>query len=675
MKFREVFFGILLCMFFLSMAYAENNSVQKDGNQYMMEELVVTETKTLQNISEITHKIDVITSDEIQNLTYNNRNIAEVSKYLPGNFVNPLSRNDANWGSYGGLGPKYNSYLLDGLPVDSFVDTMSLDIIYIDRVEVHRGPASVLYPNYITMDFAGNQSALAGISNLITKDRITKPMSLISLGYGTWKTIQAKLYHEDSKGELNYFLGGTYEQSDYTNYGTNPSWLNMIDDPEYKKTKVYFKTSYYISPKSKISLFWHHTQHTGDAGRPNRGYDHQYDLINALYENDISRDLTVQFKVGYRYYDRRWQEDNYPVLSLREKDGVKQNIVPADLSFNYRHGKNSLLTVGADFQSATYETFAIVSGLRSKGNDMNATNYGLYIQEKAVVGDWIFRAGGRFNYMEHDYDLISGVNPSVKDKSWDKFLWSLGTRYNATKEIGFYANLGSSFMVPSAKSIGGTLSPSDIYVPGKNGQLPNPGLKPETGLGFDIGGDFRMFKNLHFGLRGFYNKIDDAIVENVVSTTPSQTQSVNAGKTYAYGIEIELNHMINNNINWFANGTFTNTKVENGVDNDQDGSDVPFVPDIILNAGGTIKLPYDISISPYYQYVGRYYDSTSKSGRREFGQYGVVNLNVQKLLVKTNNYSTNFSLELNNLFDNKYEMPWQFQDPGFNLMARIELRM
>jgi outer membrane receptor protein involved in Fe transport len=48
---------------------------------------------------------------------------------------------------------------------------MSLDFIYLERIEVHRGPASVLYPNYMTMDFAGNQTPLAGITNLITKEK------------------------------------------------------------------------------------------------------------------------------------------------------------------------------------------------------------------------------------------------------------------------------------------------------------------------------------------------------------------------------------------------------------------------------------------------------------------------------------------------------------------------
>ncbi|MBA4373591.1 MAG: TonB-dependent receptor [Thermodesulfovibrio sp.] len=664
---------LLFSMSFTATSLAADKIAVKEGKPYAMEEMVITESKMPQSQDEVTHKIDVVTHDEIQNLGYTNRNVAETFKYLPGNFVNPLSRNDANWGAYGGLGPKYNGYLLDGLPIDSFVDTMSLDAIYLDHAELHRGPASVLYSNYMTMDFAGNQAPLAGISNLITKERISAPLTSVSLGYGSWNTLLAKLYHEGSKGDFHYFLGGAYEQSDYTNYGTTPSWLNMIDDPQYKKTKLYFKTTYFISPDSKISVFAHHTQQTGDAGRPNRGFDHQYDLINTVYENRLNKDLNLQFKLGYRYYDRTWQEDNFPVLSLREKDGVRQNIVPADLSFNYRHGANSLLTVGSDIQFATYETFAEVGGVRSKGNDMDAINSGLYIQEKAVLGDWVLRGGGRLNYTKHNYDLISGVVPSEKDKSWSRFLWSAGVRYNATKEIGLYANAGSSFLVPSARSVGGTLNLSDLGVTGKNGQLPNPGLKPEKGLGLDLGGDFWIMSNLRFGIRGFYNVIDDAIVENVVNTTPSQSQSINAGKSHAYGVEVELNQMISKSLNWFANATFTNTTVKNKLDMDQDGSDIPFVPNFMANIGLTAKLPYDIAISPYYQYTGAYFDSTSKSSRREFGKYGVVNVNAQKLLFKNASYRANLSVDLNNLFNNKYEMPWQFQDPGFNALAKVEI--
>ena len=83
--------------------------------------------------------------------------------------------------------------------------------------------------------------------------------------------------------------------------------------------------------------------------------------------------LNLQIKGGYRNYDRRWAEDNYPTnLQLREHDGVQQQIFPADIALNYRHAGNSVLTVGADFQAATYKTYAEVNGSRSTGNDITA---------------------------------------------------------------------------------------------------------------------------------------------------------------------------------------------------------------------------------------------------------------------------------------------------------------
>jgi outer membrane receptor protein involved in Fe transport len=552
---------------------------------------------------------------------------------------------------------------------------MSLDSIYLSRAELHRGPASIMYPNYMSMDFAGNQAALAGISNLITKERITTPMTRIMAGYGTWNTLQGKLYHEGFKGNVHYFLGAGYEQSDYTNYGTDPSWLNMIDDPDYRKLKLFFKTTYFIEPdKSKISLFAHHTTHTGDAGRPNRGFEHQYDLLNMGYENKLSQDVTLNFKVGYRYYDRRWEEDNFPVLSLREKDGVKQNIVPADLSVSWKHGKNSLFTVGTDFQYVTYETFAENGGVRSIGNDMKARSHGLYAEEKLVLDSWVLRLGGRYAYTQHDYELISGVSPEKSDKSWDRFLWSAGVRYNISQRAGIYAYAGSSYIVPSAKSVGGTLLAADRGVAGRNGQLPNQDLKPEKGVSVDLGGDAWVLENLRVGIRGFYTVVDDAIVENVVSTTPSQSQSVNAGKSRSNGVELELSHFISPAIMWFANATFTETHVKNPIDPAQDRSDVPFVPNWMANIGFTANLPYDISVSPYFQYIGQYFDSTDKTNRREFGDYGVVNLKARKGLFKTQDYSAALNLDVNNLFDRKFEMPWQFRDPGFNALASIELR-
>lgn len=664
--------AFLLSLLFSAVAFAN----QPADKPYKLEEFVVTESKIPQSEENITQRVDVISEEEMDKIILSNRNLAEIFKYSPGTFINVLSRNDANWGSYGGLGPKYSVYLLDGLPIDSFVDLMSLDIFALNRAEVHRGPASVMYSNYLSMDFAGSQSPLSGITNLILKEKVDVALTRVLLGYGKYNTLLGKLYHQGNKGNFHYFLGASYEQSDYTNYGTTPSWLNMIDDPDYKKLKIYFKTTYYIEPdKQKISLFAHHTNHSGDVGRPNRDYKHSYDTMNFTYSNQLTPHLNAQLKIGYRQYDRKWEEDNFPNLALRSEDGVKQHIIPADITFNYRHLGQSLLTFGVDYQYATYKTTSedAFTGIKVTGNDASARNFGFFIQEKLVLDNFVLRVGGRYNNTKNKYDLLSGVRPEITDKSWDRFLWGAGVRYNLTEAISIYSNVGTSFIAPSAKSVGGTLRMEDKGIPGKHGQLPNPGLKPEKGIGYDIGIGYFITPDMELGFRVFSNEVDDAIVENRVSLDPSQSQSVNAGKARSRGFELQVNHVLNKNLTWFANYTYIDTKVTNNIDPSHNNSDVPFVPQYIFNIGLTANLPYDITISPYLNAIGKYYDTTAKGDRKKFGPYETLNIKAQKLLHKTQNYRANLNIELSNITDRKYEMPWQFKETGFNAFAGIEL--
>jgi outer membrane receptor protein involved in Fe transport len=651
------------------------DEAKKTEKNYTLQEMTVTSTKIVQPEKNITQKTDVLDEETVGNLVLPNRNLSEILRYLPGTFVDTLSRNDANWGSYGGLGPKYNGYLLDGLPIDAFVDTMSLDAAPLEKVEVQRGPASVMYSNYLSMDFAGNQSPLAGITNLVLKDRIEQPMTRIGLGYGSYNTYNGRIYHQGKQGNFHYLLGAGYEKSDYTDYGTENSWLGMLDDPEYQKTKLYLKTTYFFDRNDhKVSLFLHHTQHTGDVGRPNRDYDHRYDTVNLTYTNRLTAQVLGQFKIGYRHYNRRWGSDNYPTdLRLSSHDGVKQKILPADLTFSVNHGPNGLLTLGSDYQTAVYETYTEPDGTRNKINEAESYNFGLYAQEKMGWKDWIFRVGGRFNYTGHRYTLISGAVPGEKEKTWANGLWSLGVKYNPSQNLAFYANMGTSFQAPSAKSVGGTLKASDQGVSGKNGQLPNPDLKPEKGKSYDMGAEIIPVTGLRLGVRGFYTVLDDAIVETVVSRNPSQSKSVNAGKTRSYGLELEARQAIGSRLEGFSNFTYTQSQIQNNLDPDQDGNEVPFVPDYVFNLGLTGYLPWDFKVSAYLQAVGKYYDGTSKSGRRSFGPYETVNLKIQKVLFKNKGYKAEAHLDLINLTDNKYEMPWQFKDPGFSAFAGVDL--
>jgi len=567
------------------------------------------------------------------------------------------------------------SDLLEGLPIDAFVDGMSLDPAAFERVEIQRGPAAVMYSNYLAMDFAGNQTPLAGITNYVLRDRVDAPLTRIQAGFGSWNTANVQAYSQGRSGDLHYLLGGNWERSDYTDYGTPGSWLNILDDPQYTKVRLYGKGTVFLGQDQSLSLFAHYYGHTGDVGRPNRDYDDGYGTINAAYQGRVGRSLDLQVRGGARLYDRRWGEDLYPAsLALREHDGVEQTVFPADVTLTWRQPGGNRLTFGGDGQFATYKTHAEADGPRTTGNDATASSAGLFAQQQVAVGSFVLRGGLRYGHSAQSYSLLSGVPPGLAGRSWDKVLWSAGARWNALSTVSVFANAGSSFVAPTPKAVGGTLSPGDLGVPGRDGQLPNPDLRPESGIGSDLGVDVR-FGGLRLGVRGFLNRVDDAIVDNVVSQNPSQTRSVNAGNATSCGIEVTLDHSLGRGLNWFANGTYTHSRVENPLDPDQQGAAIPFVPDWMANVGGSVSLPRGFTVSPYLRAVGTYYDSTSRAGRQSFGGYVIPALRLQAVVAAGARSDVVFALDLNNITDDRYEMPWQFRDPGFSVLGTVAVRI
>lgn len=654
-------------------------SQEVNTDTLVIEEVVISSSKYLRSAGNITQKIDVIREVEIRSSFTGNNNIAEILMKKPGASVSALSRNDANWGTYGGIGPKYSTYMLSGMPVDAFIDPMSLDLAVVDRIEIQRGPASVLYPNYLSQDFAGNQSPLAGTVNLLLKERVEQPETRFAASYGSYNTLNAQVFHQGRVENLHFFGGMNYEMSDYTNYGTENSWLNMQDDPQYQKIKGFAGVAWYYGDheQHKLQVFVNSTGHNGDAGRVYRGFSHHYTTLQANQTTELKENLHLNAGFGIRVYDRSWQESQFNGIdSLLSNNGVNQLIVPADLNLTLAHGSGHLLTLGADYQGATYDTWSNpLKGYSQYGNKSTALQAGLYLQEELRFKALTARAGIRYNYVGNTIELINGGAPGQPEKDWQRLLWSAGVKYNLSPSLSVFANAGNSYLTPGLKSVGGTISLSDQGVIGRNGQLPNPDLKPESGIGLDAGLNGRFGKNISVSARAFSLVIEDAIVENVVSENPSQTQSVNVGKSTSSGVEVEINHKPGHNFSWFANYTYMKTNVSNPVDEDQDGAAVPFAPEHVANAGVSLMTSFGLQVDPYLNYNGGYYDSSSKSGRRQFKPGTLINLYAAQNLASKEHYNLKVFLQLYNLTDNRYEMPWQFRNTGFAITTGIRLTL
>ena len=649
-----------------------------EADVYEMGEMVITGSKLPQTPGNVTQKISIITADEMSSLVLGNGNLAEVLSYSPGNFANVLSRNDANWGSSGGLAHTYKGYMLDGLPIDSFVDLQSLDSWAFQRIEDQRGSASVLYPTYLAMDFAGNQSPLAGTANFILKERVGSTRTSASAYYGSYNTIGGRFFHQRAAGNLHLFFGGHHEDSDYTYYGTfdddgnRNSWLNMDDNPEYEKTKMYMRGTYFLNDSGqRASLYAHRTWHTGDAGRINRDFGHIYTTLNAGYTNPVSDKATLQAKVGYRDYVRRWEEDGIwedpQSRELRSEDGVNQSVIPADLSLSIITREADVLTVGADYQIASYET-SRETGETSIGNDAMATALGFYAQEEFRLNALILRAGARYNIISHDIDLLQGAPPNETSNSWNKVLYSAGARYNQSDDLSVFANIGTSFKAPSLKSVGGTVPPD-----GKGGHLPNPDIKPESGTSLDVGANFRPMEGVQIGVRGFNILIDDQIVQRVVPVAeddPAQSQDINAGNTTTNGVELEVTHRLDETVEWFANYTYTNAEVKEHLDENQVGAKINFVPKSAIGAGVHLTFSQGLRATVTLQSYSGIYQDINRDAEPLDG-YILVNARLEQRVRTQDGYDLNLYLEPYNITNQTFEMPWGFQDPGLSVNGGI----
>jgi outer membrane receptor protein involved in Fe transport len=138
-------------------------------------------------------------------------------------------------------------------------------------------------------------------------------------------------------------------------------------------------------------------------------------------------------------------------------------------------------------------------------------------------------------------------------------------------------------------------------------------------------------------------------------------------------VEFSLNHKLSRIFEWYANYTLTSTDIENSLDADQDGAEIPFVPQNTANVGLTVNWPLDFRMSAYLHLHGKIYDSTSLMNRRQFDAYEVLNVSLLKPLFITGTNRVDAFVKLYNITNNRYEMPWQFRDTGFAVTSGLTL--
>ncbi|KAA6346239.1 TonB-dependent receptor, partial [termite gut metagenome] len=340
-------------LLFLSFALFVDSLVifaQSDSLRFALDEVTVTSTRAQVNRNDVSITISIINRNEIEESS-ESALLPILSEQIPGMFI--TERGIAGFGvSSGGTGgitirgvgssPTTGVLvLIDGHPQYMGIMGHHLPDAYgtsnIERVEVIRGPASVLY----------GSNAMGGAINIITRKQSRKGWEASGrLMYGSYNTQKYMANGGFMKNKFDAFVSINHDKTD-----------GHRDNSGFHITNVYAKAEYDFSEHFKVwsdvSMASYRTQNPGTTTR--LMYENIADItrgvVSATLENNYGKSNGA-LKLFYNFGDHDVNDgytegNNPPDFRFRSLDknlgGTLYQIV--------RPVKGSEITTGFDFKS------------------------------------------------------------------------------------------------------------------------------------------------------------------------------------------------------------------------------------------------------------------------------------------------------------------------------------
>ncbi len=535
-----------------------------------------TGTKTDTLIVKTPQSISVVTREEMD--MKQPATVKEALGYTPGVFASRGSSATYDAVAIRGFTSVNTNQYLDGIKLqgDNYSE-VSMDPYFLERVEVLRGPSSVLY----------GKSNPGGVVTMISKRPTTEPLKEIQFKMGTDNLYQTGFDFSDAiddAGVYSYRLTGVARSQDTQQvmskeqrYAIAPSFSWRPDD----KTNFTFLSNFQNDPNTGF-YGWLPRQGTvvpyTDANGNSRKLS--TDFNDGEADNKLSRN---QKMVGYSFdhaFNDTWtlrQNLRYTKLDTQYKSvygtGYVSNGV---MSRAYVQSKEKLANFDVDTQAqakfATAEVdhtllmgvdymrmrndidayYGTASNLNMSnpqyGNSNVSLNFpyqildrqeqtGLYAQDQAEWKKWILTVGGRYDFAKSStYTRSSNSTSQIDDQ---QFTWRGGLNYLFDNGISPYFSYSESFEPTAGASKAG--KPFD----------PSMGKQYEAGVKY-IPNDRPITLTA-----AIYQLTKD---KNLTADPSDSSFSIQSGEIRSRGVELEAKAAVNANINVTASYTYTNAK-------------------------------------------------------------------------------------------------------------------
>ncbi|MCW3147647.1 TonB-dependent receptor [Stutzerimonas stutzeri] len=463
---------------------------------------------------------------------------------------------DGAWGQnpvLRGLKKESVVVMVDGVRLNSAQPQGSLasfvDLGLLDRIEVVKGPGSVLY----------GSGALGGVVNLITPEanfteqeqrggRFGLSASSIDDGFS------GAVLLRDSSTDHALVLGaagrkvddyespsGTEERTGYSSDSLLLKYKQKVNDD--------ISLKFNLQRHTDRDVWYPGSARTGTPARLGTVTMHSPEQRRELYQVGVENRLGE----GTLSTDVYRQEVYREIRAYSENLG--RNQVRNDVSF-ITHGLrssylvpvgNHLLTVGGEGWRMTGDPERHIHNNPPLFNndqrndpfkDGEVSSYGLFLQDEFDLGRTAIVAGARLDHVSGDAKQKgsgAAARTSGLSSSDNNLSWSLGATHPLTDTLNLYANIGQAYRAPDLRERFEDAARGDGYY-----HIGNPQLDAERSTSFEIGlkGHGNGFD---YRLAAFHTRIDDYIAGRVTGTNAPNglpiKRTENLDEVVIYGLE------------------------------------------------------------------------------------------------------------------------------------------
>lgn len=504
------------------------------------DEVVVTGTRNVTDIRHLPMTISVVGREKIEQSMQPSL-LPLLNEQVPGLFS--TSRGLMGYGVSGGAAGQMSLRGVGGAPqaglpttgllilIDGHPQYMGLmghpiadayQSLMAERVEVLRGPASVLY----------GSNAMGGVINIVTRKMGEDGVRTnVDIGYGSYNTLQSELTNRIKAGRFTSIISGSYNRTD-----------GHRDNMGFEQYGGYAKLGYEISGPwnvwADVNVTHFNASNPGTVTAPLIDNDQRITRGMTSFALENTYEKTSGALSFFYNWGKHWINDGYNPgeTPLDYRFNSRDNMLGVSWFQSIQLFRGNRLTAGVDYFRFGGESWnqAIGDGNRETSADKTQDEVAGYVDFRQHLWNWLtFDAGMR---IDHHSEVGTEWVPQF------------GLSFHLPHAIELKAMAGKGFRYPTIREM-------YMFRPA------NPDLKPERMWNYEVSFSQRVLDgSLFYGVNVFYIDGENLIMRMPVDGRPL---NVNTGKIENAGVEAQIGYRISPV--WSVDANYSYLHMENPV--------------------------------------------------------------------------------------------------------------